>query len=404
MSKLQNILFSIAAAIVLSVALGNIVASKLVPTYEMPARSYLEGREYQGFPELSRAALADGQFQDQFEQFVSDSVPKQQDVMLANAALQRLSISLAAKPFGYDAYPTFYGSSYAFSSEHGSVCMLPLSQSSDSANYDAIAEKLNNLASKHQDMRWRMALVDRASISNASPVHDYIASPVDYDYMTDVLLSKLSGNIPYIDLSNSDTEQYYQLYFKTDHHWQVWGALDAYYKVMESFGEEPNRQYQRFVAFEGPFYGSYARSGLYPFVSDSVDDVIYDHSELKVSFNGEKQKLEDLCFSFSKKQKPYEKPDRFSNVYADYYHGDPALIKITNRSTSSQKSLLIIGDSFTNNCERFYAEHYHTVYVLDPRKYEKTIEQFLEKHPVDDALFLLSRDTLAAQSFMAAIQ
>ena len=365
---------------------------------------HLEGRSYQGFPELTCQALVSGQFQDEFDRYVTDSVPKLQGVMLANASLQRDTISLAVGPFAYTAYPTFYGSSYAYSADDGAVCMIPSRQYSDSTDYESITASLNSLAALHPDIRWRMALVDRASISEASPVHDLVAEPVDYSYLRELVLDPISGRIPYSDLANSVSEDYYKLYFRTDHHWQVWGALDAYSKVMESYGEEPMRFGEAIVGYDGPFYGSYARSGLCMLASDAVDDVAYDHSKLLVTFDGAKKHMDALSWSMVSDSKRYKKPNRFANVYGDYFHGDPTLIEITNTESEVGRSLLIIGDSFTNNCERFYAEHYDKVYVLDPRSYKGTISGFLDEHAVDDALFLLSRDTLVASSFQDVIR
>jgi hypothetical protein len=80
---------------------------------------------------------------------------------------------------------------------------------------------------------------------------------------------------------------------------------------------------------------------------------------------------------------PYNKTRLLENVYASYFHNDFAVIEITNEQAPSEETLLIIGDSFTNSFERLFAEHYHTVYVIDPR-YSESLDSFLVDHQIDD--------------------
>ncbi len=81
---------------------------------------------------------------------------------------------------------------------------------------------------------------------------------------------------------------------------------------------------------------------------------------------------------------------RFQNVYAEWFHSDHGLIEIENESAETDKTLLIIGESFTNNVERLFAESYRKVYVVDPRLFEGNISQLMVAASPDDALVILS--------------
>ena len=48
--------------------------------------------------------------------------------------------------------------------------------------------------------------------------------------------------------------------------------------------------------------------------------------------------------------------------------------------------------------QRFFAEHYRKVYVIDPRQYEGSIEEFVATHQIDDAVVLLSTVSLLEDS------
>ena len=48
-----------------------------------------------------------------------------------------------------------------------------------------------------------------------------------------------------------------------------------------------------------------------------------------------------------------------------------------------------------------FAYSYRDVYILDPRHYEGMLEDFLKRHEVDDALFLMASNTLVGSSTRA---
>ena len=72
MAKIQDILFSLIVAIVLFIVVGNIILSVVVDDYDIPQRSYLEGRAYQKASEVLAEPIQDGQFQKSAEQYIAD--------------------------------------------------------------------------------------------------------------------------------------------------------------------------------------------------------------------------------------------------------------------------------------------------------------------------------------------
>ncbi len=393
MEKMRNILFIAITAVVCSLALINITATSLPGSQGPVAKSYLEGRNYQQAPEITPVRLSSGVFQSEFEQFVADSIPFRNAALFANAGTQRTTIELANIPFGYPAYPTFYDSDYIFCPNWHSIVEAPDSQRTlTPEKLRASAEAISRFIEANQNVNWRMALVDRGRNSLASPAHDLLAQPADYDFIKREYLDRLPSECNYIDLSITDTGQYYEKYFKTDHHWQIGGALDAYQAIMESLGKRPIDDYALFTAYDGPFYGSEARGGLIASESDFVLDVSYDKSALKIKVDGKKKDASFLGGNGGDNDS-HVKADEFENVYARYFHGDPGVIAITNESAPDSSSLAIIGDSFTNNIERLFAENYARVYVIDPRHCKSSMQACLDKYQVDDAVFIMGSNT-----------
>ena len=198
-----------------------------------------------------------------------------------------------------------------------------------------------------------------------------------------------------IDLSYEDARAFYDDYYRTDHHWQVMGGIRAYGKIMRAMGKEPVEIADPEVVFDGAFYGSNARSGLFTKASDDVYDADFNHAGIKVKVNDKDQPIYSVDETY--RNKGFEKTSRFANVYAEYFHPDYAKIEFQNER-APKGTLVILGDSFTNCIERFFSGTYKKVYVLDPRKEprqsEADVVDFINRVKPEDVLVLMSSDYL----------
>lgn len=389
MSRNINKIFITIVAVALFLPLGYRVCDVLIPDIE--ENSDLEGRTYQTMPELSAKTISSGSFQDDMEQMVADSVPGRKGALVINAAFQRAFIQVANLPFGFEVYPTFYGSNYAYDPSLAAVMQIPETQ--DEAEDDAVQsiQAAANMVEARPEINWAFYLPQRSNVSNVSPVHDLMNDVADYSYYEELLRATLPEGCQVLEDEYSSIEEYYQNYFRTDHHWQIEGAVRAYDRICAAFGKKATTLDKFFTAYEGAFYGSNARAGLEIDVSDTVDDVEYDASSLQVWIDGEKKDISSLDEGYSDKK--FEKRSTFDTVYASYFHGNHGLITIKNPEVSGG-TLLIIGDSYTHCNDRLFAANYQTVYVLDPRVYEGSMDEFLSEHEIDDAVFITCTTTL----------
>ncbi|MDO4532394.1 MAG: hypothetical protein Q4C36_01595 [Coriobacteriia bacterium] len=388
---IRSILF---VGCVFAVLLSSIVNYATLPDPgTIERQSYLEGRLYQNLPEFKAKAFLAHEYQDSFEQFAADSIPYRDSVMLGNAQLQRFGIESSNVFYGFRAYPTFFGSTYLACPEDEAIVEYPTSQSI--VTPERLEERraaVEAAVREYPDINWRFALVDRSRNSDSNPAHDLVSKHADYEYYRTGFLDKLPAECPYIDLSVGDSDRYFDYFFHTDHHAQIQGAIDAYLKICESFARKPIDNLQIERVYDGPFYGSEARSGLIVSYSDVVDDVVKPSEKLVVIMNGKKLSMPYLNNGFSKDNTRYEPSERFANAYAEWFHTDVGEIHLINKQ--GEGSLLIIGDSFTNNVDYLFAYSYHDVFILDPRHYQGTLQSFLEKNQVEDALFLVAGNTL----------
>ena len=361
--------------------------------------SYLEGRFYQTMPSLDSNAFAMHEMQDETEQYLADLVPRRDSVLIANATMQRMFIEASNVPFAYEVYPSFYGSDYLCCPDQGSVLEWPISKRMATPQ---LVDKSANLVAKavtaNDAITWQFALVDRSRISLANPANALVSDPADYKYYLQEFAPRLPKSCRFINLGITDSDEYFAKYFHTDHHWQITGALDAYGKISDGFGRKTIEFGDLKLSYVGPFYGSEARSGLVDTYSDVVYDVESGFKGLDVEIDGETKDISCLNAGFSDKDGEYEPTDRFGNAYRDLFHIDCAELHIVNKG--GKGTLLIIGDSFTNNFDYLYAATYRHVYVVDPRRCDYTLATFLKEHRVNDAVFVLASNTLLSNEMM----
>ena len=383
--QMRNIFF-IAFAFAFCSGILGIQALAGAHIIEVPTKSYLEGRSYADAPELSVDRVFDKTFQDDMESYLSDGAPQRSKVLLATAFVQSKVIALATKPFGFNERHTYYGSDHAYSNRFDAVCKLPDKLSDISREeVDRATATVNALIKQHPDVNWAFYLTDYISRSKASPVHDLIANSEDYDFWYENFLSKLD-NCTIYNGGYDDPEKYYEDYFHTDHHWKVKTAFAAYEQIVEGFGKKPIDSGELLSTYSYGLWGSLARSGRSIWgAPDTIEDYLPPMDGISIRRNGKEQQISEICEGYSGKQ--YHKAATLSDVYAGYFHGDTACIELTNDAIPDG-SLLIIGDSYTNNMERFFAGNYHYVCVIDPRRYKKDYDKLIEEHQFDDAVFI----------------
>lgn len=368
-------------------------------------RSYLEGRQYEDFPELSMETIESGDFQSDFEQYMADAIPARDEIMMLNAAIQRSSIALASKPMAYDVYPTFYGSAYAYDSSLDSVVeTIHSSDDETDARYENAAEAYASFSESHPELNYVFYRIDRVSSSNNNPTSSLVSDPVNTDYLTEHFFSKLGDRITVVDGLADSEEDIFSKYYRSDHHWETSTAYHAYSDVLAALkSEEEPVEYEELSWDAVPFYGALSRSGLCPVdIPDSILDYSIDLSGIEVTVDGEK-----VDSSFLDHSEQYASgdiaEDLFTNRYAEYYHSDYAMIQIHNENASSDDALLIVGDSFSNPMERFFSSAYKDVYVFDARYNEDSLDSIVNECGIDDVAFIIGSTNFASDNSVAAL-
>lgn len=377
-------------------AMGYLVVCVAKPDLAPSGKLLLDNREIAEFPECSLATLASGTFQSGFEKAASDHIPYRDKLLKANAAAQRLGIRTANLPFGYGAIPTYYGSGYAEATGAQLVQAIPVAQSKEmEAVLAANADALNSLGEKIDGklVYYRPARLDCSSFSPAAKLMKNIA---DESYIQETFLDKLDDTWQLASDEYGSLKEYKEDFFRTDHHWKISGAVKGYETIMGALDKEP-------VSFSEPesvgwstWYGSTSRVGIdFAVKGEKVQDVDYERSTLKVTIDGKEKNEASLDRGYSAKgAKSYTPKKNYENYYGAWFHGDYGIITMENPSCGNDETLLVIGDSYTNCMERFFAESYARVVVVDPRHFEGSLSALVDEEKPRDLVCILSDQTV----------
>ncbi len=175
------------------------------------------------------------------------------------------------------------------------------------------------------------------------------------------------------------------IYFRTDHHWTARGAYYVYAAAMEALGKTP-KPLEEFREWDmGEFEGSLTskvsrphklkRDNLYAYVTDDdVSMTIYD-SPKDTGYGTDWPMIQDMT-NRSRTSK-----------YSAFLRNDNPLTVLVNHDQPEGTACILVKDSFGNCLAPYLTQNYHTVYVVDYRKFYDPLSKFLETHEVQDIIF-----------------
>ena len=313
-------LFVVSMALLLLLLAGQ----WLLPRLEF---SEMENRVLAQAPEVSVSSLTNGRWADRFEAFAADQIPLR------------------------DAFVSLYMTMEAAT---GRRLMDGVLLGQDGRMFDRTdgyrernvrqnAAALRSLSEATGVPAYLLAVPSAAFIyPEAVPAHAPIADE-------SALLNAAGEETKLLPLVNSlcDVRGCGELYYHTDHHWNMGGTQVGYQIVCQALGL--NALPVDALTQELPFFGSfYARC---PLPWQKPDDFYFaDISGIRLIADGEeKDGLTD--------ESQLLKRDRYA-----------ALLELINDS-QNDGTLFVIKDSFANALLPLLARHYHRIVAIDPRYY-----------------------------------
>lgn len=262
----------------------------------------------------------------------------------------------------------------------------------------------------------------------AMPPDKYIEGHTEYakgipysmtNETADQFLNELSAEgVDYIDfreyLPDSGLDMS-NVFFNTDHHWKIetvfWASNVFFEQLEERYGEVisgeemyKNIDNYNIFTYENCFLGSQGRkTGRYYTEADDFT-LIYPKFETNYKFDSSIMDGMTLTGRFEEAlvaapvlrqtANPYD-----TDLYMAYMYGNQAYAKIENLDNTEGMNICFIKDSYAVPFAAFSSLRCHNVYLLDPRYYEGSMEDFINKNELDYVVVMFSPEDLADEFF-----
>ncbi len=363
--------FKFTARAVVAIILSIFIASFAVLSLALPDKEFSENenRYLTTLPEFTLDALFSGDYIEKMEAYLQDHFPGRDffvsgkaDVEIALGKDQNNGIYL-----GSDGYliSQFYASSQA--------------------DLDKKINTINNFIAKLDGVDVTFAMAPSSNLVNGDKLPDNRPDD-DIQATLDYINGKINGEIANLSGTLSEINKVQQLYFKTDHHWNTYGAYYAYAEIMKSMGETPIpiSQYQK-VVLADDFKGTMFSQGGF-FNMDGEELAFLQNinpSKLTVDYvltGG----VTDTLFS----DKYLTEKDK----YAYFLDGNHPIVTVENADAPIDKHILIVKDSYANIMVPFLADSFSKVTIVDLRFYAGSISEYVETEGVDDVVILYNID------------
>lgn len=231
-----------------------------------------------------------------------------------------------------------------------------------------------------------------------------LAQTIDFSNKNaDELLDNLEqAGVSYLDLRENIHEQglnHHELYYITDHHWRaetgLWATGEIAGKLNNDNGFDIdlsiyNSDNYEYTLYPEWFLGSQGKKVT--LAKTKADDFVLIKPCFETSLMCEIPSLgmsETGDFSVLIDESRYKVKDVYNmSPYHAYSWGDNALMTVTNLKTDSEKSVLLIHDSYGDVVSPFMALGVKKVYALDLREFTGSLRSFIEKEQPDAVIVM----------------
>lgn len=359
-SRLMNILF------------GAVIIMIPVITIVMPKNTFSqnENRLLAEFPELTAGSVLDRSYMEGFEDYLSDHFLARERWIVVKNKMESLSGKAEIKG--------------VITLDENQ--MIEVWKAYDDFQLGKNIDLINEFAGKYQNKRVSVMLVPTMQgifpdkmPKNIGALNQESFIKYCYDGMNEV------REINVFEILSWNREKY--IYYRTDHHWTSLGAYFAYEKYCADSGISPYGLSDFTIKhaskeFRGTLYSKTLDSSATP---DVIDYYLLKEGEPEVSVQMGGEVHSGLYFEEYLKEK---------DKYSSFLGTNTGLVNIDS-NVDSEKSLLIIKDSYAHSLIPFLTKHYSHITMLDLRYSNKRQVEEVELDSYSKVLFLYNAKTFS---------
>ncbi len=334
-----------------------------------------ENRVLEPAPKVTLASLANGSFMDSIESYVGDHFMFRKESIALNTRIQ-LMIGKRDLGSNYGQTPA-EGGVYFGKDGHLYEVLLPNHTDTFARNVAAIQLFAKNTALPFYFMPVPSgAQEQRDRLPFSAPSHDQREE-------FNTIQAGAGENTKVIDLFGTLSDRTgNDYYYKTDHHWNTFGAYKGYEALVKAMNIQPTPQEDfDFEPVSDSFLGTlYSKAILTTQERDVLYLPVYKKPAVLTQQTG-KQQRDSLYW------KEYlEKKDK----YSVFLGGNHSVDVVKSSTVSNGRKLLIIKDSYANSMVPFLATNFQEIHIIDPRYYNQDIYDYIQQNAITDTAAVYS--------------
>jgi hypothetical protein len=379
------------AASEVSVIEGRVLEApgKSYPTLKV-ALDYLKQGRPDKAAKLVWGLFTEGSLQRKFDSAATDQFPVRMPLIQFSKAIDRKIIDFSYSFSRENVIPADMTSDIFFDRDREALFFAP--EVIDTASFEKIDQRIANyaeIARLYPHINLYLLFHETLSYSQANPLNEYFPNSdrgQSYAYFKESLGYQISIGemlLPSMDMHLED-------YYRTDHHWKTEGILKAYdiaYNLLSTNFADISEKLviSDPVSLPGvEFLGTLARKSLYPISGDEFKIFDANLPECKITDNGV-EGVYDL-------RNDYLAGNYSLNPYTDYYgefFGTQMGLLEYHCENTTNRNILIIGDSYARPLVALIASHYSHTYFVDLRQNKEfSLSNFISNHPIEDLLVI----------------
>lgn len=288
---------------------------------------------------------------------LGNSIPRKASAIIVNAELQRQAIAASNLLFSWRCYPTYFASKRLYIPNANAVTYMTEQQNEHLISaWQSFAHGVVAAADRHPDKRFVLYIVDGYQEPTYNPAYNLTSNPLASSDCVDTM-NKILGSSPNVRILTTppDGELYYNNFFRTDHHWNINGAFEAYGQIADELNLQKQQQDGTWQIPDYLFTGATARWGV-DLLQETVFDCGNQFSQLIAIYPDGSQIRGDDHSAFWNSP-PISKPYRFYDAYYDN------LGACTIIGGEGSLAALLVGNSYRGAIQRPLAMSYHSLTV-----------------------------------------
>jgi alginate O-acetyltransferase complex protein AlgJ len=333
-----------------------------------------ENRVLESMPIPTVDTVLDGRFMQSAENYVSDHFPLRNTFVSLNTAAQ---LFLGRRDLGadYSMIPA-QGGVYFGKDNHIYEVLLPDKTGIFRDNALALAD-----FAEKSGLPLTILPVPSGSQEQSENL-PYFAPNHDQREEFEELKRIVGQNVKVVDVFSSlSLKTGHDYYFKTDHHWNTYGAYVGYAALSEAMGFPcvPQSAFD-YKTVPQPFFGTLYSKAVNTWQKPDTFILPYAKNNAPITQVVGKKTMQGIYW-----EEYLNKKDK----YSVYLGGNPSVTVVKHPDAKGDK-LLLLKDSFANSMIPYLSQNFSEIHMIDLRYYNLDIYEYIQQNEIQQAAAVYS--------------